>query len=330
MAIRIGATAVKKVYLGTNKVKLMYVDKNLVFADPQTLSINIGTGISSVTYTATAIDGKVSTGTLYSTASLSFGYGTAVSFSYSLMTGYQINGYSSSVTMTSDKSVSFTATAKSYSVYLQLRYGGTSYGSDLGSIQYSTNNSTWNTTTGTTLSLKYGSTLYLRNVTALPGFKLSSIQYNGVTQSASGGVYKITVGAGNYYLAINYAAQSVSSSISFAQAESITTNTLTKSGFTVNFNINIRVKQCAAGSVIGTVPLYYRPGSAKTYTTNWKVQTGSFQETTQAKITIRTDGSIVSDTESTGSGSDGGGAKWGSYVINWYTQISISGSWSTR
>ena len=153
---------------------------------------------------------------------------------------------------------------------------------------------------------------------------------NGVTQSASGGVYKITVGAGNYYLAINYAAQSVSSSISFAQAESITTNTLTKSGFTVNFNINIRVKQCAAGSVIGTVPLYYRPGSAKTYTTNWKVQTGSFQETTQAKITIRTDGSIVSDTESTGSGSDGGGAKWGSYVINWYTQISISGSWSTR
>lgn len=90
MAIRIGATAVKKVYLGTNKVKLIYVDKNLVFADPQTLSINIGTGISSVTYTATAIDGKVSTGTLYSTASLSFGYGTVVSFSYSLMTGYQI------------------------------------------------------------------------------------------------------------------------------------------------------------------------------------------------------------------------------------------------
>lgn len=330
MAIRVGTSAVKKVYLGTSKVKLIYVDKNLVFADPQTLTVNIGTGISYVSYTATTIDGKVSTGTLYSTTTLSFGYGTVISFSYSLLIGYQISSSASSVAMTSDKSVSFSATARTYSVYLQQRYGGTTYGSEVGSVQYSTNNSTWYTTTGTTLSLKYGTKLYLRNVTSVAGFKLSSVQYNGVTQSASGGVYTITVGAGNYYLLVNYAAQSVSSSISFAQAESITTNTLTKSGFTVNFNISIRVNSCSAGTTIGTVPINYRPASAKSYSTVWRVQSGTSSSTTNANITFNTNGSIVSDTDSTGSGSDGGGGKWGSYSITWYTQIVISGSWSTR
>ena len=140
----------------------------------------------------------------------------------------------------------------------------------------------------------------------------------------------ITVGSGNYYLLVNYAAQSVSSSISFAQAESITTNTLTKSGFTVNLNISIRVNSCSAGTTIGTVPINYRPASAKSYSTVWRVQSGTSSSTTNANITFNTNGSIVSDTDSTGSGSDGGGGKWGSYSITWYTQIVISGSWSTR
>ena len=108
------------------------------------------------------------------------------------------------------------------------------------------------------------------------------------------------------------------------------TNTLTKSGFTVNFNISIRVNSCSAGTTIGTVPINYRPASAKSFSTVWRVQSGTSSSTTNANITFNTNGSIVSDTESTGSGSDGGGGKWGSYSITWYTQIVISGSWSTR
>lgn len=330
MAIKIGTSAARRVYLATSKVKLMYVDKKLVFADPQSLTINISTGVAQVTYTATAKDGKVTSGSVINTTTLTFGYGTTVTFGYLLGTGYQINSYVSSATLTADRTVSFTATKKTYNVYLELRYGGTTYGSRVGTLQYSTNNSTWYTTSGSTISATYGSTVYLRNISAVPGFKLSSVQYNGSTQSASGGVYRVTVGAGNYYLVVNYAAQSSSSSISFAQAESITTNTLTRSAFTVNFNISIRVKECTAGTVIGTVPVNYRPSSSKTYNTTWRVQSGSASSTTDAKITINTNGQIISNTDSDGSGSGGGGGKWGSYNITWYTQIVISGSWSTN
>lgn len=330
MAIRIGTTEVKQVYLGTSKVKLIYLDKELVFAAPYKLTITLVAGISQVSYTAKTIDGKTTTGSVSVTSTLTFGYGTTVTFSYTVSTGYQISSYVSSATLTADRTVSFTATKKTYNVYLELRYNATTYGSRVGTVQYSKNNTTWYTTSGSTISAEYGSTLYLRNISAVPGFKLSTVKYNGSTQSASGGVYRITVGAGNYYLVINYAAQSTSSSISFAQAESVTTNTLTRSAFTVNFNISIHVKECTAGTVIGTVPVNYRPTSAKTYKTTWRVQSGTASSTNEATITINTNGTIVSNIDSTGSGSDAGGAKWGSYNITWYTQIVISGSWSTN
>lgn len=330
MAIKIGTNNLKRIYLGTNKAKLVYLGTSLIFADSQTLSISIGTGISSISYTATTVDGKTTSGTIYSTTSLCFGYGTTISFSYVLSTGYQMGSSTSSVIMTSDKSVTFSATPKTYSVYVKLRYGGTSYGSAVGSIQYSTNGSTWTTSYGSTLTLSYGTRLQIRNISAVAGFALSSVQYNGSTVSASGGVYTITVGAGNYYLYVNYAASTVNSSISFAQVESITTNSLSRSAFTVSFNINIKVKECTAGTVIGTVPVNFRPASAKTYTTRWLTQTGTSSTTNDATITINPSGTITSSLDSKGSGSQSGGGKWGSYSISWYTTINISGSWSVR
>lgn len=328
MAIKIGTSNVRRVFLGTSKAKLIYLDTKLVFADPQQLTINIGEGIANITYTATSIDGKISVGSLVNSGTFTFGYGTKISFTYSVEDGYQIGSYTTSTTMTSDQSVSFTAIKKNYNVAINLKYLSTSYGTKLGSVQYSTNNSTWYSTTGPTLSLTYGSKLYIKNITAKAGFTLSTVKYNNVTYGTSGGIYTITVGAGNYNLDINYASKTSTSSVTFIQAESITTNTLTKTGFNVSMDISIHVKECTAGTVIGTVPTDYRPSSSKSYTTTWRVQSGTLSSTSEANITVNTNGVILSDTDSDGSGSGSGGGKWGGYEIEWYTQIVISASWS--
>ena len=336
MAVKIGASSITAAYLGTTRVRHIYLGTSLVFSDMISLTITIGTGVSYVSVSWIRVDGATFSKTCYSTTTIPIEYGSKVTMSPVVVSGYSMNSYTSGITsLTSAKSYSYMATAKTYFTSVNLKYNSTEYGSTygdkIGSFFYSRNNSSWYgpySNEPWTENFAYGSYLYLRTVTAAPGFKLSSVKYNGSTITASGGVYKIQIANGNFAVDINYTSKSTSSSASFNYAESITTNSLTRSAFNVNFSFNINVDKCAAGAVIGTIPVQYRPATKKTYSTTWLTQTGSASKTNTATITINTNGSITSSLESTGSGSSSGGGKWGSYSISWKTTMTISGSYS--
>lgn len=336
MAVKIGTSTMTAAYLGTTRVRHIYLGTSLVFSDMVNLTISIGIGVSYVNVTWTRIDGAVFSKTCYSTTTIPIEYGSKLSMSAVAATGYSMNGYTSGIeSFTSARGFSYTATAKSYFTDVKLIYGsteyGNSYGSKIGSFYYSRDNSLfygpyssepWST------NFEYGSNLYIRSVAAAPGFALSSVKYNGSTIGASGGVYTIKIAAGNYPVNISYISSTSTTSASFNYADSIITNSISRSAFNVSFNFNITVKECAAGVVIGTIPLQYRPATKKTYTTTWLSQTGSSTTTNTATITINTNGTIVSSLESTGSGSASGGGKWGSYSVSWKTTMTISGSYS--
>ena len=336
MAVKIGASSITAAYLGTTRVRHIYLGKSLVFSDMVNLTISIGTGVSYVSVFWTRVDGAVFSKTCYSTTTIPIEYGSKVTMSAVAAIGYSMNSYTSGIdALTSARGYSYTATAQTYFTDVNLNYNstqyGNSYGDKIGSFFYSRNNSSWYgpySNEPWTENFAYGSYLYLRTVTAAPGFTLSSVRYNGATITASGGVYKIQIAAGSYAVDINFTSRTSTSSASFNHAKSITTNSLTRNAFNVNFNFNINVDECAAGAVIGTIPAQYRPATTKTYTTTWLTQTGSATNTNTATITISPSGAITSNLESTGSGSSSGGGKWGSYMISWKTTMVISGSYS--
>lgn len=334
MAILIGGSTAKRVYLGTSKCKLIYLDKNLVFADPQTVTLTLGTGVASVSYTITAKDGKKTTGSATSSKSITVGYGSTITFSATASSGYSLGSYTTSATITENKSFTFSASINSVTVSIDLKYNGTEWGDSvgdkIGTVQYSTNNSTWTTTSAASLTVNYGSKIYIRSVTAAPGFSFSSLTYNGTAQSASSGVYTITA-TGNHSITVNYTSTTSTSSATMSYASSTTTNSLSRSAWTVTCNIAIAVSECSAGTTIATIPYQYRPATAKTVTCTWLTQTTNGNTTTNtATITINTNGTITSNLESTGSGSASGGGKWGSYSTEWSTAMNISTTWSIK
>ena len=326
-------------YLGTSKVKYVYIDNTLVFADPQTVTVTKGTGVASVGYSVTEKDGTTFSGTITGTsAGIPVGYGATIKFTPTASTGYSLGSYTSSATITADASYSFTATAKSYTTTINILYSstewGNSVGSKIGTFQYSTDNSTWYTSSDASVTATYGSKIYVRSISPAPGFALSSVTYNGTTQSASSGVYTITVGAGNYAINVNMTSTTSTSSVSFAYASSVTTNSLSRTAWTVTANLNIKVAECSAGTTIGTVPAQYRPATAKTVTVTWtrtvNDSTGAETSTAEATITINTNGTITSNTDSVGVSNISGGGKWGSYSVTTTTYMSFSTTWSVK
>lgn len=337
MAIKIGVSQAKVAYVGASRVKHIYLGNSLVFSDTVNLTLSIGTGVASVEIKSTRVDGAVTTATYSSSTTIGFAYGSALSISATAAYGYTINSYTSSTTITEAKSLSYTATVNSFWTDVNLNYGGTqyggSYGDRIGTFYYSTNNSNWygpysNEPWGSSTLFAYNSNLYLRSIGAAPGFYLSSVTYNGSNYSSSGGTYTIPIANGSYNVDVNFGATTSYSSASLGYSKATRTNSLSRTAFNVSFSLDIDVETCGAGTVIGTVPYQFRPTSAKTYTTNWKVTTGTTSSTTTAVITINTDGTITSNTASEGSGSQSGGGKWGSFSISWVTKLSISGSWS--
>lgn len=326
MAIKLRTSDVKKIFLGTSSVKLAYLGTSLVFARPQTLTVSVGTGVQSITYTATTHDGKKTTDIIGSTTTLTFGYDTTVAFNPYAKAGYKMDSYTSSTTMTSDKTLSFTATAQSYTTKIQFVYNSTAY-QVLGSVQYSFDKSTWYTITSTTsLTTNYGALIYLRSPTTKAGFAYNNMTYNGSTVSASGGIYTVTVGAGSYNINVNYISSTSTSSITWSYAEVTTTNTLSRTAFTVTCNVNIKIKSASAGTVLGTIPADYRPYTNKTMTTDWYHLNGNKQNT--ATITFATNGNVTSSAASNGTGTQAAGGKWGSTVIPYYTLISGTATWT--
>lgn len=339
----LGTSKAKKVYLGTSKVKYIYIDNRLVFADPQVVTINKGTGVASVKYSVTEKDGSTFSGTITgSAASVPVGYGATITFTPTASTGYSLNSYTSSATITADASYSFSATVKSYTTTINIMYSstewGNSQGSKIGTFQYSTNNSTWTTSSDASVTANYGSKIYIRSISPAPGFALSSVTYNGTSQTGSSGTYTITVGAGNYAINVNMTSTTSTSSVSFAYASTVNTNSLSRSAWTVTAKVDILVAACSAGATIGTIPAQYRPASAQTVTVTWSktvnASTGAEIGNTAATatITINTNGTIVSNTDSGGQTTTTvGGGKWGSgAALTTTTYMAFNLSWSVK
>ena len=341
----LGTSKAKKVYLGTSKVKYIYIDNRLVFADPQVVTINKGTGVASVKYSVTEKDGSTFSGTITgSAASVPVGYGATITFTPTASTGYSLNSYTSSATITADASYSFSATVKSYTTTINIMYSstewGNSQGSKIGTFQYSTNNSTWTTSSDASVTANYGSKIYIRSISPAPGFALSSVTYNGTSQTGSSGTYTITVGAGNYAINVNMTSTTSTSSVSLAYASSTTTNSLSRSAWTVTANVNCVLSACSAGATLGTIPTQYRPATAQTLTVTWtrtvvSTSAGASNETatTTATITINTNGTITCNTASNGTTTtSGGGGKWStvSYATTVTTYLTFSTTWSVK
>lgn len=341
--ILIGTSKPQKVYVGTSKAKLIYVGTTLVFADPQTVTITRGTGVSSVAYSVTEKDGTTFSGTITgSSASVLVGYGAKITFTPTAASGYSLNTYTSSATITANASYSFTGTAKSYTTTIDIKYSsteyGNTYGSKIGTFQYSTNNSTWYTASDASITATYGSKIYVRSISPAPGFALSSVTYNGTSQTGSSGTYTITVGAGNYSISVNMTSTTSTSSVSFAYASTVNTNSLSRSAWTVTAKVDILVAACSQGATIGTIPEQYRPATAQSTTVTWaktiNASTGAEIANTAstATITINTNGTIVSSVASGGkTTTTAGGGKWGSGVsLTTTTYMAFNLSWSVK
>ena len=341
--VLIGTSKPQAVYVGTSKVKLIYVGTTLVYTDTLYVTISKGTGVSSVAYTVTEKDGSTSSGTATNaTTAVPVGYGATIKFTPTASTGYSLNTYTSSATITSASTYSFNATVKSYTTTINVMYSSTEWGntqgSKIGTFQYSTNNSSWTTSSDASITANYGSKIYIRSISPAPGFALSSVTYNGTSQTGSSGTYTITVGAGNYALNVNMTSTTSTSSVSFAYASTVNTNSLSRSAWTVTANVNILVAKCDQGVTIGTIPAQYRPATAQTVTVNWAktvnastgVEIGNTAAT--ATITINTNGTIVSSQASGGqTTTSAGGGKWGSGVaLTTTTYMAFNLSWSVK
>lgn len=338
MAIKIGTSNVGVVYVDNRRARHLYLDKKLVFSDKVNLTLTMDAGVASVTITSTRIDGLKETNTYTESKTITYACDSTLAITATAKTGYTLSEYATALAMTNNATLAITTSVIMVFTNVNLMYGGTEYGNTkgdkIGTFQYSTDNSTWsgnisNEAWDMNTKFAVGSYLYFRNVTAAPGFTLASVTYNGQTIIPTGGVYKVQIANGSYSVDINYNSATHGSSVSFAQAISITTNSLSRTNWNVSFNLNINVEKCSAGTVIGTVPYQYRPATARTYTTTWLHSTYNGQVSTNtATITINPNGTITSNLESTGTGSASGGAKWGSYTSSWYTTMTISGSWS--
>ena len=343
--VLIGTSKPQAVYVGTSKVKLIYVGTTLVYTDTLYVTISKGTGVSSVAYTVTEKDGSTSSGTATNaTTAVPVGYGATIKFTPTASTGYSLNTYTSSATITSASTYSFNATVKSYTTTINVMYSstewGNSQGSKIGTFQYSTNNSTWTTSSDASVTANYGSKIYIRSISPAPGFALSSVTYNGTSQTGSSGTYTITVGAGNYAINVNMTSTTSTSSVSLAYASSTTTNSLSRSAWTVTANVNCVLSACSAGATLGTIPTQYRPATAQTLTVTWtrtvvSTSAGASNETatTTATITINTNGTITCNTASNGTTTtSGGGGKWStvSYATTVTTYLTFSTTWSVK
>jgi hypothetical protein len=339
MSIKIGNSEVSDAYVGTSKVKHIYLGTSLAYSQTVYLTFTIDTGIYSLKIDSKTVDGKENTVTYYSSQTVTFSYGTQLTLTPTAKTGYSLNSYTASITITENKTLAYTSAIKSYYTPVNLIYSGIEYGNEvgdkIGTFQYSRNFSAWSgaisdQSWSESTKFEYGSYLYIKNITAAPGFALNFVMYNGDTVTPSNGVYTMQIADGSYPVYISYTSSLTTSSASLYYAESTTTNSLSRNKWTVTFSLNINVSACSAGTIIGNIPYQYRPKTAQSFTTNWKITSGSETGTTTATITIGADGNITSNTVSDGSGTEGGGGKWGGFAIAWYTMLSVSGNWSVK
>lgn len=335
MGIQIGRSPVKDIYVNNKRVKHLYLEKNLVYSLTVWIVFMLDNGIQSLKVSVTGVNGAENSYVLDKTTSLGCPFGAFVRVDAVPKPGFSLKSNTKEFTVTEERTVNYETTANSYWVNFNEKYNGTEYGGSvgakLGTFQYSTDNVNWsgaisNEPWDGDTKFTYGSLIYIRNVNPAAGFRFDSVTFNGGGISASGGVYRIQVAETNE-IDINFAASSASSSFTTDYALTTRSNSITRNAFDVSFSLDLDLNSCSAGTILGYVPAQFRPSSNKTYTTTWRVQTGYISETTTAVVTIRTDGGYFSDKASDGTGSSGGGGKWGG-AIAWTTKLTISGSYS--
>lgn len=324
----IGTSAAKKVYVGTSEAKLIYVGTNCVFASPRTVTITKGTGVSKVVVAVTEKDGSThSTTVTAGSQSIEVGYGASITMTPTASTYYTINsGYTSSATITSSPTYAFSATRQPYTVYIRTRYNSsTSNASKVGTISGSYTNSSGSSAT---FSGQYSTTL-----TVQAGTVVSFTSYSAVTGFAAPATKSTTVTSNGQYIYADFTATTHTSSCTLHYSESTTTNTISKTGFSVTCSINCVLKAASAGTSLATVPAAYRPAAAQTATVSkWYISTinGSENTSGSATITISTAGAITSNQASSGTTtSTVGGGKWSSgatLVTKYY--LNFSKTWS--
>lgn len=87
MAVKIGASSITAAYLGTTRVRHIYLGTSLVFSDMISLTITIGTGVSYVSVSWIRVDGATFSKTCYSTTTIPIEYGSKVTMSPVVVSG---------------------------------------------------------------------------------------------------------------------------------------------------------------------------------------------------------------------------------------------------
>lgn len=325
----IGTSKAKKVYVGTSEAKLIYLDNKCVFASPRTVTITKGTGVSKVVVAVTEKDGSThSTTVTAGSQSIEVGYGASITMTPTASTYYTINsGYTSSATITSSPTYAFSATRQNYTVYIRTRYNSsTSNASKVGTISGSYTNSSGSSAT---FSGQYSTTL-----TVQAGTTVSFTSYSASTGFAAPATKSTTVTSNGQYIYADFTATTHTSSCTLHYSESTTTNTISKTGFSVTCTINCVLKAASAGTSLATVPAAYRPAAAQTATVSkWYISTlsgGSENGSGSATITISTAGAITSNQASGGTTTSAvGGGKWatGATLTTKY-YLNFSKTWS--
>lgn len=150
MSLKFGTSAVNTVTYNGNDVKQIKYNDSFAWCKPYTLSVSKGTGVASITVSRTStLEPTASTG-LISAGDTIF-YGDVLSVSATAATGYLLDNYATSYTVSDDNTeVSVSATPGYYTVSLDAITNATAY------VNTSASNYSGSVTA------KYGSTIYVQ------------------------------------------------------------------------------------------------------------------------------------------------------------------------
>lgn len=150
MSLKFGTSAVNAVTYNGNDVKQIIFNDSSAWAKPYTLSVSKGTGVASITVSRTStLEPTASTGSI--SAGDTIFYGDVLSVSATAATGYLLDNYATSYTVSDDNTeVSVSATPGYYTVSLDAITNASAY------VNTSASNY------ASSVTAKYGSKIYMQ------------------------------------------------------------------------------------------------------------------------------------------------------------------------
>ena len=149
MSLKFGTSVVNTVTYNGNDVKQIKYNDSFAWCKPYTLSVSKGTGVASVTVSRiSSLEPTASTGSI--SAGDTIFHGDVLTVSATASTGYLLDDYTTSYTVSGNTSVSVTATPGYYTVSLNAITNATAY------VNTSASNYSGSVTA------KYGSTIYVQ------------------------------------------------------------------------------------------------------------------------------------------------------------------------